>query len=54
MTASVLNVRKGAGTNYYVIGQLKQGQKIRLDTKVGNWWSIYFGDLGGFVSTKIK
>lgn len=50
VTASVLNVRKGAGTNYDVIGQLKQGQKVRLDTKVGNWWSIYFGDHGGFVS----
>jgi len=26
------------------------GQRVRLDVKVGNWWSIYFGDHGGFVS----
>lgn len=50
VTASVLNVRSGAGTNYPVIGQLKNGQQVKLDTKVGNWWSIYFGDHGGFVS----
>ncbi|WP_196479848.1 N-acetylmuramoyl-L-alanine amidase [Clostridium tyrobutyricum] len=49
VTASVLNVRSGAGTNYKVIGQLERGQRIRLDVKVGNWWSIYFGDHGGFV-----
>ncbi|MCD2347174.1 N-acetylmuramoyl-L-alanine amidase [Clostridium guangxiense] len=47
--ASVLNVRSGAGTNYNVIGQLKNGQKVRLDKKVGSWWSIYFGDHGGYV-----
>ena len=50
VTASVLNVRKGAGTNYNVIGQLKQGEKVRLANKVGNWWSIYYGTNGGFVS----
>lgn len=50
ITASVLNVRKGAGTNYPVVGQLKKGQKVKLDVKNGNWWSIYFGDHGGFVS----
>ncbi|WP_411680069.1 N-acetylmuramoyl-L-alanine amidase [Clostridium thailandense] len=49
VTASVLNVRSGAGTNYKIIGQLERGQKVRLDVKVGNWWSIYFGDHGGFV-----
>ena len=50
VTASVLNVRSGTGTNYKVIGQLEMGQRVRLDVKVGNWWSIYFGDHGGFVS----
>lgn len=50
VTASVLNVRSGAGTEYKVIGQLKSGQRVRLDTKIGNWWSIYFADHGGFVS----
>ena len=55
VTASVLNVRRGAGINYPIIGQLKYGQKVRLDVKVGDWWSIYFGEHGGFVySSYIK
>lgn len=49
VTASVLNVRKGAGTNYPVVGQLKNGDKVKLDVKVGEWWSTYFGEHGGFV-----
>jgi uncharacterized protein YgiM (DUF1202 family) len=51
VTADVLNVRSGPGTNYEIIGQLKKGQKVRLDIKIENWQSIYFGDHGGFVSS---
>ena len=50
VTADVLNVRNGAGTNHSVIGQLKKGAKVKLDFKSNGWWSIYFGDHGGFVS----
>jgi uncharacterized protein YraI len=49
VTADVLNVRKGAGTNYPVIGQLKQGEQVKLAVKIGDWWNIYYGDHGGFV-----
>ncbi|HBI7084850.1 TPA: N-acetylmuramoyl-L-alanine amidase [Clostridium perfringens] len=49
VTASVLNVRKGAGTQYPVIGQLKKGDRVKLDVKVGQWWSTYYGEHGGFV-----
>lgn len=49
VTASVLNVRKGAGTQYPVIGHLKKGDKVKLDVKVGQWWSTYYGEHGGFV-----
>lgn len=49
VTASVLNVRKGAGTNYPVIGQLQRGDRVKLDVKVGQWWSTYYGEHGGFV-----
>ncbi|MGL4741201.1 MAG: GH25 family lysozyme, partial [Sarcina sp.] len=49
VTASVLNVRSGAGTNYPVIGQVKKGDKIKLDCKVGDWWSTYYGEHGGFM-----
>lgn len=31
VTAGVLNVRSGAGTNYKIIGQLQRGEKVRLD-----------------------
>ena len=49
VTASALNVRKGAGTNYPVVGQMKKGEKVQLDERVGDWWSTYFGEHGGFV-----
>ncbi|MGL4450698.1 MAG: SH3 domain-containing protein, partial [Sarcina sp.] len=49
VTASVLNVRSGAGTNYPVIGQVKRGDRIQLDCKVGDWWSTYYGEHGGFM-----
>jgi len=51
--ASVLNVRAGQGTNFGVVGQLKQGDKVRVDQDFkSGWTSIYFGNHGGFVSTQ--
>lgn len=50
VTASILNVRSGAGTGYGVIGQLKKGDKVKIAVKVGNFYSIYFGMHGGYVS----
>ena len=53
VTASVLNVRNGRGTNYAVIGTLKNGEKVRLDQLFSDgWWSVYYGNHGGFVSAK--
>ena len=49
VTANVLNVRKGAGTDYEVVGQVHKGDKIKLDCKVGDWWSTYYGEHGGFM-----
>ncbi|MGL5820167.1 MAG: SH3 domain-containing protein [Sarcina sp.] len=37
VTASILNVRSGEGTNYPVIGQVKKGDRIKLECKVGEW-----------------
>ncbi|MCM0648620.1 SH3 domain-containing protein [Clostridium swellfunianum] len=50
VTADVLNVRDGASTNFGVIGKLKKGERIKLGWREGNWWNIYFGDHGGWVS----
>lgn len=50
ITADVLNVRNGASTGSTVIGKLYEGNKVKLSNRVGAWWSIDFGDHGGFVS----
>jgi uncharacterized protein YgiM (DUF1202 family) len=47
-----LNVRGGASTEYKVIGQLKKGDKVKIDKKVGDFYSIFFGNHGGYVSVK--
>lgn len=52
VTANVLNVRKGAGLNAPIIGQVKKDDKIELDCKVGDWWSTYYGEHGGFMSAQ--
>ena len=49
VTAKVLNVRSGAGLKYPIIGQVKQGDKIKLDCKIGDWYSTYYGEHGGFM-----
>ena len=51
VTASVLNVRTGANVNSSVLGTLNKNEKVKIDNKVGNWYSIFYGDHGGFVST---
>lgn len=48
--ADVLNVRSGAGTNYPIIGELRQGSTIKIAKEVNGWFDIYFGDNGGYIS----
>lgn len=52
VTASALNVRDGNGTEYNVLGVLKKGDTVKIDKRYSRpgWYSIYFGDHGGFVS----
>lgn len=50
VTASALNVRDGAGTEYKIIGQLVKGKKVRIGFASGDWYNVYFGDHGGWVS----
>ena len=49
VTTTLLNVRSGPGLCYSVIGQVKKGDKIKLDCKIGDWCSIYYGEHGGFI-----
>jgi uncharacterized protein YraI len=37
VTANVLNVRSGAGTNYRIVAKLRRGSKQGIDYTVGNW-----------------
>lgn len=52
VTADVLNVRDGRSTSTNIIGKLKSGEKVRIDQKMGDWYSIYYGSHGGFVSAQ--
>lgn len=49
VTATILNVRKGPGLTTEIIGKLYKNNKVKIDKKVGSWYSIYFGDHGGYV-----
>lgn len=44
-----LNIRKGPGTEYDVIGTLKYNDEINVTGKSDNWYRINFNDQEGFV-----
>ncbi|OOV53060.1 N-acetylmuramoyl-L-alanine amidase [Clostridium botulinum D/C] len=52
VTASALNVRDGASINSKKIGKLLKGEKVHIFKNYGEWLSIYFGEHGGYVSSK--
>ncbi|MGG0342608.1 SH3 domain-containing protein [Priestia megaterium] len=51
VTASTLNVRSGAGTNYASIGSVKKGQKLSVVSKSGSWYKINYNGRTGYVSS---
>ncbi len=51
VTASVLNFRSGPGTNHNVIGQLRQGEVVKIIGNGGNnWVQIVHNGTEGYVS----
>lgn len=51
VTASILNVRSGPGTNYPVIAKVKKNEYIRVFAGVGTWYIVQIeGDYVGAVS----
>ena len=50
--ADILNIRESAVVGSKVLGQLKKGDKVKIAKEVGTWYSIYFGDHGGYVSAE--
>lgn len=48
--SSVLNVRKGPGTNYAVIGKLNPNARIKVVDTAKGWHMILYGTGVGYVS----
>ena len=52
VTASSLNVRKGAGTGYGVIGCLKKGNVVSASGEANGWLKISYNGRVGWISKK--
>ena len=52
VTASSLNVRKGASTSYSVIGTLSKGTKVEVISTSNGWSKIKYNGSVGYVSSK--
>ncbi|SFU79758.1 Uncharacterized conserved protein YgiM, contains N-terminal SH3 domain, DUF1202 family, partial [Clostridium sp. DSM 8431] len=48
--SSTLNIRSGAGTNYAVLGHLRNGENVSILGKEGNWYHISYNGTNGYVS----
>ena len=52
VTASALNVRSGAGTNYSVKGTLYEGDVVKATGLTDGWYKIQFNGGTGYISSK--
>lgn len=52
VTATNLNVRSGAGTNYSVIGSLKNGTSVSVISESNGWSKINYNGKVGYVSSQ--
>ncbi len=50
VTADVLNVRGGPSTNYWVVGQLKSGEKVTIIREINGWYQIRFTETRQWVN----
>ena len=50
VTASALNVRKGAGTNYGKLGTLSKGKVVQVTGESNGWYRIDFNGQAGWIS----
>ncbi len=55
VASATLNVRSGPGTNYGVIGQIRQGQTFPITGKnpAGTWWQFNYNGRPGWVSGQL-
>ncbi|WP_010295863.1 SH3 domain-containing protein [Clostridium senegalense] len=49
VTADVLNVRNGPGTNNGIIGSVSNGTKLKVWRAQGNWLDVFYGNHGGWI-----
>jgi GH24 family phage-related lysozyme (muramidase) len=52
VTASILNVRQEPNSDGLIIGKLAMGSTVNIDKKYGEWYSIFYGNNGGYVNSK--
>ncbi|QKY70421.1 peptidoglycan-binding protein [Lentibacillus sp. CBA3610] len=52
VTADVLNVRGGPGTNYWTVGQINEGTKITIIEEVSGWYKIEYTENHQWVNAK--
>ena len=52
ITASLLNVRSGPGTNYRILGQLKKGTVMAYTDDNGSWLTVDYLGQEGFIYKK--
>ena len=52
VTATTLNVRSGAGTNYSIIGSLSKGTKVEVISTKNGWSKIKYNGSTGYVSSQ--
>ena len=52
VTASSLNVRSGAGTNYSVIGNMQKGASATVVGSSNGWYKVKYGSGYGYISSK--
>lgn len=51
VTATSLNFRSGAGTNYSIIGSIKKGVEVSIISELNGWSKINYGEKIGYVSS---
>lgn len=49
-TGDGVRLRDGASTNSNVLGYANKGDKFKIGYKLGDWYSVYWGEHGAFIS----
>lgn len=50
ITGNDVRLREGANTSSNILGYANKGDKFKIGYKLGNWYSVYWGEHGAFIS----